>query len=254
MSEFNYDIISQYLAGELVGDDLIAFEKELQTNVTLANEVKLYKTIDNELLLDQQNKAEKENLTKTLNSLSQTHFKKKEVKVVGINKLWWYAATTIAAAAVLFLVFRPTTKIEPFNNEIIYASYVNKNIDELSFGERGKNDSSLSRAASSYNKKDYATALPLLENAVADNPKETQLILAIGVCYMQTNQNDWALRSFDQIAEGKSVYKNKAQWYKALTLLKQNKLTDCKTTLQSIPKDADEYNIATELLNKLPKE
>lgn len=251
MNEFNYDIISQYLAGELVGDELIAFEKQLQTNAALATEVKLYKTIDGELSSLQKNKTETESLTNTLHHLGKAHFKKNVAKVVSINKRWWYAASAVAAAVILFFVLQPSKKIETFNAETLYASYLNKSVDELSFSERGKNNPQLIKAASFYNKKDYISALPLLENEIADNPNETQLILATGVCYMQTNQYAFALRFFDDIANGKSVYKNKAEWYKVLVLLKQNKFAECKIAIQLISKDADDYNNAVELLNKI---
>jgi tetratricopeptide (TPR) repeat protein len=254
MNEFNYDIISQYLAGELVGEELIAFEKKLQTNTALANEVQLYKTIETELYDSLKNKLEKENLTATLTTLGNAHFKKNEAKVVAINKRWWYAAAAVAAAVILFFILMPNkTKTEPFNNETLFAGYVAKSVDELSFGQRGKNDSLLIKAASLYNKKEYATVLPILENEIADNPNETQLILATGVCYMQTGQYNFAINFFDQIANGKTAFASKAQWYKALVLLKQNKLADCKLALQQIPNNADDYASTVELLKKIEK-
>jgi tetratricopeptide (TPR) repeat protein len=120
--------------------------------------------------------------------------------------------------------------------------------------QRGNNaDSLLLKAAALYNKKDYSGALPLLQSSIAGRPDETAFVLATGLCFLKTNQYDSAIKIFDKINEGNSVYKNQGAWYKALTLLKENDIPGCQKLLESIPADSDKFNDAKELMKKIKK-
>ena len=249
MSEINYEIISQYLDGELTGDALAAFEKQMQENADLAAEVNIYKTIEAEQTFNIKHRAEKENLTSSLHELNKTYFKKNEAKVVTMNR-WWYAAAAVAAAVILIFVIRPFGG-EAFNNEKLFA-YYSKNVEPLSAGQRGaKTDTLELKAVDLFNKKDYAGSLPLLKKVLAEKPNETDLLLANGISFLQVNQTDSALRIFNIIAEGNTVYKKQAIWYKALVLLKQNNLNECYIKLESLPPEADNYKEAKELMKKI---
>jgi hypothetical protein len=56
---------------------------------------------------------------------------------------------------------------------------------------------------------------------------------------------------FDEIAGGLTVFKNEAVWYKALSLLKQNKLEECYQVLDGLPAEASRYKEAKELMKKI---
>ena len=249
MSEINYEIISQYLDGELTGEALTAFEKQMEEDASLAAEVTIYRTIEAEQSFITKHSAEKETLAGSLQELNKTFFKKNEAKVIKLNRLW-YAVTAVAAAAIFILILKPFAG-EKFNNEKLFA-YYSKDVESLSASQRGAgNDSLILQAVSLFNKKDYTGSLPLLRSVLAGKPNETDLFLATGVCYMQTNRYDSAIKIFDQVANGNTVYKNQATWYKALVLLKQNKPDDCYKVLESLPAEADNIKEARELMKKI---
>lgn len=249
MSEINYEIISQYLDGELTGDALAAFEKQMQENADLAAEVNIYKTIEAEQIFNTKIKAEKETLANTLQELNKTYFKKNETKVVKINR-WWYAAAAVAAAVLLIIIMRPFGG-EAFNNEKLFAFY-SKDVEPLSAGQRGAATDSLAlKAVDLFNKKDYAGSLPLLKEVRINKPDETDIFLATGICFLQINKPDSALNIFNIIADGNTVYKNQAIWYKALVLLRQNKIDDCYKVLETLPPEADNYEDAKVLMKKI---
>lgn len=249
MSEINYEIISQYVDGELSGEALFAFEKEMQANAELVKEVALYKTINEELSQQVKNEKEEQALTNNLKGLSENHFKKDQAKVKSINR-WWYAAAAAAAAAILITVIRPFPS-EPFNSEKLFAYYI-KDIEELPAGQRGNNDDTvLIKAVNFYNNKDYPNALPLLQNILTGKPDETELQLAAGICYLQKGQYDSASNVFDRIAGGSTVFNIQATWYKALVFLKQNKIDECYHLLAALPNDADRYKSAQQLMKKI---
>jgi len=249
MSEINYEIISQYLDGELTGEALAAFEKQMQENEKLAREVNIYRTIEADQSFVIKNKTEKEKLAASLAKLNGDFFKKNEAKVIGINR-WWYAAAAFAAAIVFILIVRPF-EAETFDNEKLFAYYA-KDVESLSAAERGSNnDTLLLQAVNLFNKKDYAQSLPLLKSVLAGKPNETDIIVATGICYLQTNQYDSAIKVFDEVANVNTVYKNLAIWYKALVLLKENKPEDCYRVLETLPPEADNIKEAKELMKKI---
>lgn len=248
MSEINYERINDYLDGQLSGEDLLAFEKEMQLNAELAREVALFKTTGNQLSAQLKNLEEKEKLAETLKGFNTTYFKKPEVIVRSFGR-WWYAAA-VAAAIILFFIIRPFQH-QALSNEALFTAY-NKNVEELPGAERGsQNDTVLQRATALYNKKDYASVLPLLQNVLAAKPGEIQLYLATGICYLQTGKYDSAINVFDTIANGNTVFKTEAIWYRALALLKQNKLADCRNALQSIPRGGYQFEEAAALLKEI---
>ena len=55
----------------------------------------------------------------------------------------------------------------------------------------------------------------------------------------------------DGIIRLKSIYKNKAIWYLALSKLKQKDFTACKEILLTLPKSSEDYDNAQKILNKL---
>ena len=248
MSELNYEMISQYLGGELSGEALITFEKEIASNPALAKEISLYKTIDEEMPFRLKHQEEKKNLSATLRRFNEAYFNKPVAKVKNITR-WWYAAGAVAAAAILIFIFKPFSS-QTFNNEQLFANYI-KDVEDLPGSQRGSNDTVLLNAISLYNKKDYVNTLPLLQNILTNKPGETELVLATGICYLQTGKYDTAINVFNKIVDGASVFKNKATWYKALTYLKQDKREECYKILAMLPVDADNFKEAKELMNKI---
>jgi predicted Zn-dependent protease len=249
MSEINYEIINQYLEGELSGEALLSFEQELKTNPELVKELALYKMINEDMSEHSRQEQEEQDLTGNLKKLNEKYFNEPSGKVIRFSR-WWYAGIAAAAAAVLFFVIRPFAGPE-FNNQKLYAYYMN-DIESLSGGQRGNPaDSLLVKAADFYNQKDYTKALPLLKDILTSKPDETQLKLAAGICYLQTGRFDSATAVFDEIANGTSVFNNEAVWYKALAALNQNRLDECYRILEKLPAEASSYKEAKKLMKKI---
>ena len=248
MNEFNYDIINDYVCGELNGEALLAFEKELQTNESLAKEVAIFKTIQDELGSQFKNKSESENLKQTLGKLNETYFEKPKAKVVSMKKII-IGIIAVAAAVLLFFMLKPSNN--NYDKAAIYASAI-KDVEPISNTVRGIGiDDDIEKAKLLYNAKNYTEALPKLKAIVEKKKEETELTMALGVCYLKTNKLDSAFTVFDSIAQGITVYKYNAILYKALIYFKQNNTVACKALLKLIPEDADKYKAAQALLKKI---
>jgi hypothetical protein len=238
------------LRGELEGEALQDFEKQLAENKELASEVALYKNMDNEMLLHFKNRGDEEELRNSIQDLNKKHFfDTPKSKVVPFNK-WWLAAAA-AAIGVIVVIANFFSSSTVFNNQTLYAQYTS-NVESLPSVERGNStDSLFIEAANLYNQKNYTKALPILLDIVSKKQNEKQLLLAAGVCYLKTEKIDSALAIFNTLSTQQTVFKDKATWYKALILLKQNKLTDSYNTLLLISTDADDYKAAKELMEKI---
>lgn len=248
MSELNQEIIEQYLDGELTGEALLAFEQEMQANPQLSKEVSLHRTIRDEMRQSILHRQEEQEVSRALQELGQQYFKKEPGKVISTRR-WWYIAAA-AAVVLLFLLIRPLFT-RSFDNEKLFALYI-QDVQGLPEAQRGSdNDSLLITAARLYNHKEYANALPLLQAITARQSAGTEFRLAAGVCYLQTGSYDTAAKIFDTIAAGATVFKNRALWYKSLVLLKQNRLEECYAVLATLPADADNYKEAQKLMKKI---
>jgi predicted Zn-dependent protease len=243
MNTINYEIIEQYLNGELQGEALQTFEQQLQTDAALATEVALYRNIQHELKQSLQYQEEETALAGTLTALGKQHFLPSPVKKSSIRRLWWVAAA--AAAVILFFIINPLSK-DHLTNEQLFAQYAVP--ENLPAAQRGSATDTLSiKAAQLYNSKTYTEALPLLDSIVKQRPGQPQLQLAIGICQLYTGDYNNSIKNFDELSAGQHIYKDEAIYWKALAYLRQNKKEECIATLKLIP----DHEAAKKLLQQL---
>ncbi len=231
-------------------EEMQAFEQRLQTDEAFAETFTMYKTIGNEM-----KEESNDELTETLSSLNKKYFtEKQEGKIVEMKtsgKKWWlYAAAASVFVAVLFII--QPWKSKTVSNEEVFAQ--NAVVEDLPTVVRGTNNDSLQiKASELYNKKDYATALPLLDSLTKLKPGEAQLQLSLGICYLQTGNYSLAINKFDSLAAGESIYKYDAFAWKALAFLKQDKREDCIAALKQIPAQAANFEKAKKMIKQLSK-
>jgi len=252
--EIDYLIIEKYILNELKGEELLNFEKKLKEDTEFAQEVTLYKEINNTLSSKFSNYAEENKLRNTLEDLNKIHiskpvesqikdeFSKREIKVFSLRK---YSKYLLAASLVLFasLIWMNST------DTVNYSDYGTHDLLELTV--RGDNNEHETIAQKAFNAKDYALAQKELEFLLAEDSTKVELQLYLAICMMEQNKFELADSILTKIAQGNSVYKDKAIWNLALSKLKQKDLESCKNILNRLPKDADNYIKAKELLKKL---
>ena len=245
-------LIEKYLAGELSNEDVRAFELRLSTDSELAENFKLYKSIENEMLADEDEMELKEDLSRHTKKYFSGDERSKVIPMWPVRKKRWiYAAVAAAACVALLLVLKPWQS-QKFTNEQLYAQ--NAVPEDLPATLRGNNEDSLFiKATGLYNKKDYAAALLLLDSLTRMKPGESQLQLALGICYLRTNQFETAINIFDTLAAGQSLYKYTALTWKAYVFLRKDNKEACIAALKLIPADAPEYGKARKLIKDLEK-
>jgi hypothetical protein len=250
MNNEQYDIIEQYLNGELSGEALIAFEEQLKNDNELAAELQLYKNIEHELKQSQQNEAEENALTATLKNLGAQHFTttaKPAAKVAAMRRIWPYAA---AAAIVIIFFISKTLFTSTTSSEKLYAEYAVP--EKLSAIVRGANNDSLTiTAVNFFNQQSYIAALPLLKMITEEDTTHADLMLALGISQLQTGNAPASISTFEKLITGETIYKYEGTFWKALALLKQDKRAGAKKILEQIPEGSSAYEKAGKLLKEL---
>ncbi len=249
MTDEQYHIIDQYINNQLEGEALLAFELQLQQDAELAEAVRLFTTLNNEMPAIIKNKPGGEVLKKNLQQISEPHFKNKQAPVVSLKKSKIYQIAAVAAMLIAMagIVFWQLTKPDKVS---LYAQYAGHS--EIDLVSRGSiEQEALAKATEYYNNGEYATVIPLLQPILDKDSTNNQYRVILGRCYIETNNYENAFAQLNSVAASTSAYKYEAVWLTALAWLKQNKNAECINALKTIPESDDHYTEAQELLKIL---
>jgi len=268
---FDYEQIGKYIEGKLEGEAFLEFEAKLLTDKGLAEEVALYKDVNESLSTTYAYQQEDAELTETFSQFGKKYFtpettatiedttkdtmkvERDNTKVVPLNPVsdereekkssnlrWLRPVVALAVAALIaLLILQPwqADVIRPFDTPYGLA------IAERSGGEETL---ILIAAQKAYNAGDYATAIPVFEKY----PDSIEVQLAKGNAQYYLGNTDDAIKTFQAIASGGSVYVSTANWYLAGVYLQQNQSEKAKATLNKI-KSGQYYHKARELLKEI---
>lgn len=243
MSTFND--IAKYAEGEMNADELSAFERVLASDESLQQQLALYREVHSSLQQHVHADAQRDQLQHTMRSLRGEFFSAdaKRGKVISMKKFLLGAA---AAAAILIAVIM----MWPPDKADLYATFSETSMPPGS--ERGvAADSAIIRAAEAFNKKDYATAVNLLQRVKQQDTTDNFVKFYYGVALLQAGRLSEARILFNQLYAGQSAFVFEAAWYQALGYLKEGNEALCREWLKKIPADVPEYKKAQELLRKL---
>ncbi len=239
--------IDQYLHDEMPPHEEEEFELQITKDNDLRNYIQLYTGIDKTMKAENTSPNENE-LRQTLQQMNRKYFTQGGKVKQGSFKKWLAIAASviIAVAAGIYLLLpnKPTA-------EKLYARFAQH--DALNIQLRGSTTDSLAQnAAAAFNKKEYANALPLLENYLRLQADDIQMKFSLAICYMETGKYNEADAIFTTTSSGQTAYAATAQWYLALLALKQKDYAKCRAVLNSIPTTSSFFNKAKELLTALP--
>ena len=247
MEDQNYILFESYLSNELSVDEVTTFELGLKTEPEFNQAFKTYKKLASFLEHKFENEDASNAFQNDLQKISNDHFNKKETvleskKPAKTVQLYKYAIAACVVA--LFGIFTLNQFSNPSFND--YNNY-----DSISLTVRGEQDELLKTAENTFNNKDFAKAEEAFKSLIATDNNNAELKLYRAVANIELDNFEMAESLLTKIKEGNSAYKNKATWYLALSKLKQKKHKACLEFLKRIPEDADDYEQAQKLINKL---
>ncbi len=249
MREFNYEIIEQYLAGELQGAELHQFEQALRDDPALAAETQLLKDMQLILQRSVQDEAAEKMLQQSLHNKGKTWFKPAPVKMIKMRVYRWYLRAA-AAAAVFFFTIRLLFSGNPSTAKIL-AEYDQPGAMDIG-NTRGKAsvDTLLNKAAKYYTDKEYGKALPLIDSVLADTVT-TDMQLYRGICLFETGNYEGALSVFGSIINNNGGSVSEARFWQALVFVKQENRKAAVEVLRTLLKNDAKHKNAKNLLDDL---
>lgn len=244
--------IERYINGEMKGDELSSFEKEIKENKELAEDVKLH--IDIEKFLRNKELFEFREMIdevhqEVIGDVNEINEKRWVLKI--LYSRWQYAAAVllllISISAVLFFTLRPSL------NERLYSQYF-KSYNKTNY-YRSANESSatdLTIALNEYSNQNYEKSWILLKE-ISDRDKTDAAFFFRGMSAMETNKLDDAILSLKKVmSNDSSLYIDQATWYLALCYLKNDDRVNARIYLKKvIDNNYNHKGDAEEILGKI---
>ncbi len=225
-------IIENYLQGKLTEEKRREFESRLAKDPDLAKDTENMRLLIAGILA-----AGQEQMKDELQKIHQEVIEQK-VKRIPIRR---YALATAAVIA-LFIVSALFLKV--FNTQLppekaydkFYHLYSSDNMTRSS--ESNTMDADISDAFETYNAGNYQTALAGFEKIINTDESNMEVHFYAGLSLMELENFDKAEMHFNYIIENQGIiYLKSATWYKALCLLKLDKVPDSKQVLTIISDD-----------------
>lgn len=244
--DFSY-FIERYNAGEMTDTEQVWFQKELEGNEKLRNEVNLRKRTE-EIL-------KKPDVISLRNKLSQIEKNRKEsntpVKKPGRSAVLKYAAVVTTMVVIGSIALFSGGKMS--GDEIINHYYKAYQPPSVERSVKSAPDADFTLALEFYNIRDYKNAAVYFNKVLESNPKDMQTVLLSGVSNYEDQKYPEAELSFNKVIDDNdNLYIETAEWYLALCYIKTDEKGKAITQLQSIKNEGKFYaKDAKKIIRKL---
>ncbi len=248
--EMNYsEYVNRYLESVMSNEERIWFEKEMEGNQSLQNEVKLQRRL-HAAIADKETLALKEQL----DFIHEQVYKPWTVKISKSSmKKAMVIVSGIAVAAVLFAMVLVLLKNNTSTTDL-YAQYFKPAEIGMSFRTSGKAVSNDLRSAMMlYESKRFDEAIDMFEKILEKDNSRIGLNLYSGISHMEVKQYDEANIRFEKIIDHKAnAFIESAEWYLGLCYLMKKEKAKATEMFADIADKKGYYSKdAKKILNKL---
>ncbi len=246
----NEEKIDDFLLDRMSESDRLAFEKEVEKDLELANEIKVQQEI-----LDGLAVVGKEQFKARLRRIKEETFaevgNEKTMEKEPSSWIWWLVGLlAIVLAAFLFWKLSSSGGEDP---NVIYADLFERY--EVPVVQRDTDDQQLIQALSTYYKEGaYQAFIDLHRTRGSELQDHPELQLSLGISYLQINKAAEAGEIFAQLEQSNyPAYHDHARWYRILAALQEGDVTKTKALLPQLLDDenADHHDEAKELARRL---
>ena len=230
MKKNYHELLEKYIDGELQGEELKLFEKEIDTNPEFNKEFNLHKEID--AALKEKGIIElRENIDSIHNSWYDNQFDDESCIKKIFRKKWQIAAAIVVliiiTAGLLYSLWNVS-----YSNDKIYSMFYKPN-DVVMIIRSGNDyyDEILIQGLQKYEQKDYEGAISLFKK---DNNNITARFYS-GISYIEIKNFHEAINSFKYIIDNKdNLFIEQSEWYLGLCCLKTNETGKAKIQFKKI--------------------
>lgn len=215
------ELIDEKLSGELMGEELEAFEKDLKDDPDLMAEFELHEEIDEAI-----QESEVIELRKKLDLVHDLTQNKKQpglLRTILRHKLSRIAAASFVVLLIItslsLYLLRPDGNM---SNDNLFKIYYQPDAALIIRGTDSQN-ASLIQAFQLYENKEYVSALDHFAQVLESDGDNIPVQFYSGITNIELGQYRNALQPFNFIMEHKqNLYIERAEWYAALCYLKLN--------------------------------
>lgn len=218
--------IERYNAGEMSESEKLWFQKEMENNKALRDEVALRKKTD-KIIEDQ-------DVIALRNKLSEIeHRRSYSGEKFRLPVYIRYAAVIAVFALIGSLIFFPGKTLS--NDQIIDQYYKVYEAPSNSRSAQSTDNDEFSKALDYYNAHDYSNAAVSFARILTMNPKDMQAELLNGVSNFEIKKYPEAEQSFNMVINDRNnLYIDQAEWYLAMCYIKTNDTEKARMVLTHI--------------------
>lgn len=245
--DFSY-FIERYNAGEMNEAEKLWFQKELEGNAKLREEVDLRKKTDmvlkNQMVIQLRNK---------LSEIEVQRATKVHVKNSRKNQQLKYAAIFAGLILAGSLLIYNSNKLS--NQEILDRYYASYEVTTASRSQQAINNEDYTTALEYFNIHDYDNAAHYFSKVLESDPRFIESTMLNGISNFEGRNYPEAKQSFTKVLiNNDNLYLEDAQWYLALCYLNTNEKTMAENQLIMITKSESIYRKnAAKILRKMEK-
>jgi tetratricopeptide (TPR) repeat protein len=229
--DINYnEFIERYLQGEMSPEEKVWFEKEIEGNHQLHNEIDLHNRVNNVL-------ADKELIDLKM-KLEQIHQEIYEVTEDGkseIRRIYrrvYYTSGVIVLVAVGLFLFMFTRN---FSSSKLIDDYYSPTSASVDFRSAGEEKDQLTTAMKLYNNKEYVRAIALFEEILKHDSTKIGINLYSGISHMEIKEYTKANERFQQILYNQpNPFVESAKWYLGMCYLMTNNRDKAEEQFESL--------------------
>jgi len=227
--------IEQYRFGPMSESERVKFEQDLIENPKLNHEFQLDIEIEDSLkqydIIDLRRKLFK--------AMNEEKLKVKVPVSKSYHSKWYMVAASITFLVLLGGAFHLMNPVKYTNNTLFEMYYSGENAHSLTRSAGNTNDEAMTK----YREGDFNSALVLFNEILDKDPSNIYVRYYTGLASIETKQNEKAITEFKYIIDQKNnLFVENAQWYLALTYLRNNQMTDAKDLLVQINNSSNPHN------------
>lgn len=253
-SEKKYQLIERFLSGIMTDQEKQGFEKQLEEDPSLQQELDLHRQIETTL------KGEKVHQLRDVLKKVDKNWQAPEAPKEAIVKTFNFKKILSIAAAVLVLLvayqFFSTTKNA--SSEALFADNFQTykmvlNQRTLSDTDNNSFDAKLiNQGISAYEEKNFALAAATFQKLQEQHNNIVAFQFYRASSELSLENTDIAIRLLEEISSKSGhLFVEQTQWYLALAYLQKEENEKARLQLQAIPKGAYQYDAAQKILNAL---
>jgi tetratricopeptide (TPR) repeat protein len=239
MSKYD-EFIQPFLDGELSREELDWFSKELESNAVLAEDIRLYREVDN-AIREQDVMDLRDQLDVIHNSIGDPN--QEPVRQTKYRKVLSYAAIASLAILISLGILLKVQHNKLTNEQIFEKHYEPYEVTMIYRSGESDYQSLLNLAMSKYEAGKYDEAIVLYEEILTKDPADMASSLYSGISYMEVQKYNQANQKFRKIIDhNDNLFVEQASWYLGFCYLHTNQNLEARAHFKEMADGEGSYS------------